>query len=32
MIGAVAVIVANLIADLAYAALDPRVDLRGGRS
>jgi peptide/nickel transport system permease protein len=31
MIGAVAVIVANLIADLAYAALDPRVDLRGGR-
>lgn len=30
MIGAVAVVVANLIADLAYAALDPRVDLRGG--
>ncbi len=29
MIGAVAVIVANLLADLAYAALDPRVDLRG---
>lgn len=32
MIGAVAVVVANLIADLAYAALDPRVDLRGGPS
>ena len=31
MIGAVAVVVANLLADLAYAALDPRVDLRGGR-
>lgn len=31
MIGAVAVIVANLIADLAYAALDPRVALGGGR-
>jgi ABC-type dipeptide/oligopeptide/nickel transport system permease component len=30
MIGAVAVVVANLLADLAYAALDPRVDL-GGR-
>ena len=30
MIGAVAVVVANLMADLAYAALDPRVDLRGG--
>ena len=30
MIGAVAVIVFNLLADLAYAALDPRVDL-GGR-
>ena len=30
MIGAVAVVVANLFADLAYAALDPRVDLRGG--
>ncbi len=30
MIGAVAVVVANLIADLAYAALDPRVEL-GGR-
>ena len=30
MIGAVAVVVANLMADLAYAALDPRVDL-GGR-
>jgi len=29
MIGAVAVVVANLIADLAYAALDPRVDLEG---
>ena len=28
MIGAVAVVVANLFADLAYAALDPRVDLR----
>ena len=28
MIGAVAVVVAGLIADLAYAALDPRVDLR----
>ena len=25
----VAVVVANLIADLAYAALDPRVDLEG---
>lgn len=32
MIGAVAVVVANLLADLAYAALDPRVDLRGGSS
>ncbi len=31
MIGAVAVIVANLLADLAYAALDPRVELRKGR-
>lgn len=31
MIGAVAVVVANLLADLAYAALDPRVDLRGER-
>jgi peptide/nickel transport system permease protein len=31
MIGAVAVVVFNLIADLAYAALDPRVDLRGRR-
>jgi ABC-type dipeptide/oligopeptide/nickel transport system permease component len=31
MIGAVAVIVANLIADLAYAALDPRVALGGRR-
>jgi ABC-type dipeptide/oligopeptide/nickel transport system permease component len=30
MIGAVAVVVANLLADLAYAALDPRVEL-GGR-
>jgi len=30
MIGALAVVVANLIADLTYAALDPRVDL-GGR-
>jgi len=30
MIGAVAVVVANLLADLAYAALDPRIDLRGG--
>jgi peptide/nickel transport system permease protein len=30
MIGAVAVVVFNLLADLAYAALDPRVDL-GGR-
>jgi peptide/nickel transport system permease protein len=30
MIGAAAVVVANLLADLAYAALDPRVDL-GGR-
>ncbi len=28
MIGAVAVVIAGLIADLAYAALDPRVDLR----
>lgn len=28
MIGAVAVVVAGLLADLAYAALDPRVDLR----
>ena len=28
MIGAAAVIVANLLADVAYAALDPRVDLR----
>ena len=27
MIGAVAVVVANLLADLAYAALDPRVEL-----
>ena len=31
MIGAVAVVVANLVADLLYAALDPRVDLRGRR-
>jgi peptide/nickel transport system permease protein len=31
MIGAVAVVVANLLADLAYAALDPRIDLRGRR-
>lgn len=30
MIGAIAVVVCNLLADLAYAALDPRVDL-GGR-
>ena len=30
MIGAVAVVIANLLADLAYAALDPRVEL-GGR-
>lgn len=30
MIGAVAVVVFNLLADIAYAALDPRVDL-GGR-
>jgi peptide/nickel transport system permease protein len=29
MIGAVAVVVANLLADLAYGALDPRVELRG---
>jgi peptide/nickel transport system permease protein len=28
MIGAVAVVVANLLADVAYSALDPRVDLR----
>jgi peptide/nickel transport system permease protein len=27
MIGAVAVVVANLVADLLYAALDPRVEL-----
>ena len=31
MLGAVAVVVANLVADLLYAALDPRVDLRGRR-
>lgn len=30
MLGALAVVVANLVADLLYAALDPRVDLRGG--
>ena len=30
MIGAVAVILANLAADLLYAALDPRVELRDG--
>ena len=29
MLGAVAVVVAALLADLLYAALDPRVDLRG---
>ena len=29
MIGAVAVVVVNLLADLAYAALDPRVELGG---
>ena len=32
MIGAVAVVLANLVADLACAALDPRVNLRSGRS
>ena len=31
MIGAVAVVVFNLLADLAYAGLDPRIDLRGRR-
>jgi peptide/nickel transport system permease protein len=31
MIGAFAVVVANLAADLLYARLDPRVDLRGRR-
>ena len=31
MIGAVAVVIANLLADLAYAGLDPRIDLRGRR-
>jgi peptide/nickel transport system permease protein len=31
MIGAVAVVVANLVADLLYARLDPRVDLGGRR-
>ena len=31
MIGAVAVVVFNLVADLAYAALDPRIDLSGRR-
>lgn len=31
MIGAVAMVVANLVADLLYAALDPRVDLGGRR-
>ena len=31
MIGAVAVVVANLVADLLYAALDPRVELRRRR-
>jgi peptide/nickel transport system permease protein len=31
MIGAVAVVVANLVADILYAKLDPRVDLRGRR-
>jgi peptide/nickel transport system permease protein len=29
MLGAVAVVLAALLADLLYAALDPRVDLRG---
>jgi len=32
MIGAVAVVIANLIADLAYSALDPRVELGGRRA
>jgi peptide/nickel transport system permease protein len=32
MIGAVAVVISNLIADLVYAALDPRVDLGAGSS
>ena len=32
MIGAVAVVIANLIADLAYSALDPRVELGGRRT
>ncbi len=31
MIGAVAVVLANLLADLMYAALDPRVSLDGER-
>ncbi len=31
MIGAVAVVVANLVADVLYAKLDPRVELGGRR-